>query len=453
MVKVPAYFEIHKATEADVASKLSKTGETHIIDYRDWSKTQRKSPVKKIPIEFCLFRPDNGRIMTEVQTYEASKGPLENRHDKKLQAIISNFLSNKDKEKNSELKANLKKDGQLEPAIITADGLLINGNRRKWALEALYKEEPSEDYKYLKVVVLPGTDNSSERPTVRDIALLENRLQFQKMGKSEYTAMDKALKLLQNEKQGIPLEEMLRDDPKFSDKNDKDFRKAVSKFRVDQLEPTELMSQWLVSNKVNGDFKRVEKKWTAFQELNTKIISKLDDPKILATYKIKEDDVGLIKNAAFNILKMRDHSEIEVRTHKLMNDIFKWVDVDKKEFLKIGKIEDTHENIEDPDERFKKWNDEHNDNILNSLKKLRSLAEQKKDQEDPISKMQLILKHLTDEDLGYEQVKIISPKDWSEANDLAKAIDNESTKLRKMFYYIEKEQKENLQNLLKKHNN
>ncbi len=150
---------------------------------------------------------------------------------------------------------------------------------------------------------------------------------------------------------------------------------------------------------------------------------------------------------------MRDHSDIEVRTHKLMNDIFKWIDVDKKEFLKIGKIEDTHENIEDPDERFKKWNDEHNDNILNSLKKLRSLAEQKKDQEDPISKMQLILKHLTDEDLGYEQVKIISPKDWSEANDLAKAIDNESTKLRKMFYYIEKEQKENLKNLLKKHNN
>ena len=89
-----------------------------------------------------------------------------------------------------------------------------------------------EDYKYLKVVVLPGTDNSSERPTVRDIALLENRLQFQKMGKSEYTAMDKALKLLQNDKAGIPLEEMLQDDPIFSGKNDKEFKKAVELYKM-----------------------------------------------------------------------------------------------------------------------------------------------------------------------------------------------------------------------------
>jgi hypothetical protein len=38
--------------------------------------------------------------------------------------------------------------------------------------------------------------------------------------------------------------------------------------------------------------------------------------------------------------------------------------LDKKEFLKIGKIEDVSDDIEDPDERFEKWNDKNNDKIV-----------------------------------------------------------------------------------------
>ena len=135
MVDVPAVFKINDVTEKIVKSKAEPTGETFIINYRDWKKTQRQSKVFKIPLEFCLFRTDNGRIMTEVLSYETNSGSLEDYNDENVQKIISDFLGKKDQEKNTELKLNLKKDGQTEPAIITADGLLINGNRRKWALE------------------------------------------------------------------------------------------------------------------------------------------------------------------------------------------------------------------------------------------------------------------------------------------------------------------------------
>ena len=263
MVDVPAVFKINEVTEKIVKSKADPTGETFNINYRDWKKTQRQSKVYKIPLEFCLFKTDNGRIMTEVLSYETNSGSLENYNDENVQKIISDFLGKKDQEKNNELKLNLKKDGQTEPAIITADGLLINGNRRKWALESLYKSNPSEEFKYLKVVILPGTDEPAIRPTLRDIALLENRLQFQKMGKSEYTAMDKALKLLQNDKAGIPLEEMLQDDPIFSGKNDKEFKKAVQAYKTEFLEPIKLMDEYLSMNKIRGDYNRLERKYSA----------------------------------------------------------------------------------------------------------------------------------------------------------------------------------------------
>ena len=453
MVKVPSIFHIDDVTEKIIKEKAAPTGETAIINYRDWKTIQFKSPVYKIPLEFCLFRADNGRIMTEVLSYETSKGSLTNYRDPKVQEIISNFLSEKDKDKNNELKLNLKKDGQTEPAIITADGLLINGNRRKWALESLYKSSPSENYKYLKVVILPGTDQPALRPTLRDIALLENRLQFQKLGKSEYTAMDKALKLLQNETAGIPLEEMLRDDPLFAGKNEKEFIKAVKDYREESLDPILLMNEYLSSNKIKGDYSRLEKKFSAFQDLNTRIISKLESPKILAEYLIEKNDIGLIKASCYNIIKMRDHSAIEQRTHMLMRDIFKFISADKKEFLKIGRIEDISDDIADPDERFEKWNDLNNDKILNSLKKLKGLYERKKDQQDPLTKLELAFKNLTHGDLDLIQCKKMKPDDVKEALRLANKIQQQADHLSSMFYYIDTDDDFSLEELQKKINN
>ena len=453
MVKVPAYFEIDELTEKKVFGAADPTGETHIIDYRDWKKTQHQSPVYKIPLEFCLFRTDNGRIMREVLSYQTTTGSLKNSNDAKVQEIVSDFLSNKDKEKNNELKLNLKKDGQVEPAIITADGFLINGNRRKWALESLYKSNPSEDYKYLKVVILPGTNDPAKRPTLRDIALLENRLQFQKMGKSEYTPMDKALKLLQNEKAGIPLEEMLKDDPSFSDKNEKEFKNAVKKFRTEHLDVIDLMDEYLNMNSIKGDYNRLEHKYSAFQDFNTRIVSQLESPKIQATYNIEDNDIGLIKAGGYNVIKLRDHSDLEPRTHMLMRDVFKWIKADKKEFLKIGRIEDVSDDITDPDERFEKWNDENNDKIVNSLKKLRGLFERKKDQEDPITKLELALKNLTHEDLDLIQCKKMKPDDVKEALRLANSIQSEANLLTSMFYYIDTDDDFKLEELVKKYKN
>ena len=71
MVQVPSVFHIDDVTEKIIKEKAAPTGETEIINYRDWKTIQFKSPVYKIPLEFCLFRTDNGRKVRLRQYVES----------------------------------------------------------------------------------------------------------------------------------------------------------------------------------------------------------------------------------------------------------------------------------------------------------------------------------------------------------------------------------------------
>ena len=120
-----------------------------------------------IPIEYC-FRLDNGRIKHQILSHEKIKGSLDKNSDE-TQKIISDYISKSDPKKSGFEKA----FGKRWPIkVMTADGFLINGNRRKWAFQELSKVYPNEKYNRLKVVILPGSD-SPERPTVKDIAILK----------------------------------------------------------------------------------------------------------------------------------------------------------------------------------------------------------------------------------------------------------------------------------------
>jgi hypothetical protein len=269
-------------------------------------------------------------------------------------------------------------------------------------------------------------------------------------GKSEYTAMNKALKLLQNAKQGIPIEEMLKDDSTYSKLTETEFKKKVKNFKKANIIPVELMGEYLKLNKSKDAFNRVAHKWASFQELSTRVVSKLEDQRTLAEHDIREQDIGLIKAAAFNIIKLRDHSQVESRNHMLIRNIFKWIDVDKKEFYKIGKIEDINEDIDDPDERYAKWNDENNDIIINSIKKLKGLAEREKDQQDPLNRLEEALAKLTHEDLNYDQLTFMKKSDVPGALQVSNSIQTTIKGLVDLFYYLDKGDEFQVKKLIEK---
>src|SRR5438128_10115848 len=107
-----------------------------VIDFRSDRSSNNERDVYFVPVNLLLYRKDNGRIASDVLSYERSHGRIVEASEEG-QAILRQFLENKDEKKTEELKRSIAHDDQRDPAIITADGFLINGNRRKLVCELL----------------------------------------------------------------------------------------------------------------------------------------------------------------------------------------------------------------------------------------------------------------------------------------------------------------------------
>lgn len=86
-----------------------------------------------------------------------------------------------------ELLDDLRVRGQQEPAIVTADGVLINGNRRAAALRYLFEHEDHKDARYVKCLVLPSDATTDE------LVDLETELQIARDFKESYSWVNEAL--------------------------------------------------------------------------------------------------------------------------------------------------------------------------------------------------------------------------------------------------------------------
>ncbi|ETK34540.1 hypothetical protein [Microbispora sp. ATCC PTA-5024] len=85
------------------------------------------------------------------------------------------------------LKADLEERGQQEPAILTAEGVLINGNRRCAAMRSLYEEDHNLRFQYVKCLVLP------KDATVEELIYLEAELQVARDFKQDYSWVNEAM--------------------------------------------------------------------------------------------------------------------------------------------------------------------------------------------------------------------------------------------------------------------
>lgn len=86
----------------------------------------------------------------------------------------------------AELKEDLMSRGQQDPAVVTSDGVLINGNRRAAALRSLYVDDDQQGAHYVKCLVLPGDATPSE------LVDLETELQIARDFKQDYGWINEA---------------------------------------------------------------------------------------------------------------------------------------------------------------------------------------------------------------------------------------------------------------------
>lgn len=439
--------------------KISSTRPSKaVINFRNDFLHKHERDIVQVPIGLLRFRKDNGRIASDVLHYENTIAPIDESDDD-AQERLRKFLAGKDPEKTEILLKNILHSGQREPAIITCDGFLINGNRRKMVIERLRDDHPEDDrFRYMNVVILPGEGDEGGPPTLLEIEKLENRYQLQSEGKSEYYGFDRALSIRRKIEIGLSLEEQISDDPQYAQATRAQIQKAIRDIQKNYLKPLECVDRYLKQfgrdkqyHTVSSHIGDREGRWQAFLDYSNTYQSKFKNQRYLIENRIDEDEIGEIEEAAFDIIRLRQVPDMP-KVHNIMRDLHKFCTdrESRKEILNIpNKVEPmlpVEEQFADPEQRRPlsrkdvdaKWAAKNKQAITFHLKRASKNYAAKKEKETPIGLLDAALKKLRHTDMDLSAIKLI---DYKKARELTKAIQDEAKDLEKQIYHQQKKLK------------
>ncbi len=415
-----------------------------VIDFRDEYKQRLPRTVYSIPVKFLKFRKNNGRIIADVESYEKEHNCVLNEEVEETQNLLRIFLLSNDKEKNEELKKSLSKNSQQQPAIITCDGFLINGNRRKMALEELFNSSNQDSqFEMMRVVVLP------DDVTELEVQKIENRYQLQSEGKSEYQGLNRAIKIKRNIENGFSLEAQLKDDPNYYDLGKKEFEKKVKEFEKNFLKPLECVDRYLdtfsrkgMYNTISESVNDKEGRWQAFIDYSNFVLSTFHNKSKMTELKIKENEVGNIENAVFKIIRKRSLSVQGTdmgKVHDFVRKLPKYLvnEEAKKHILEIKNVpEDISENLKfdkvgnklSEREIDEKWGADNRERILGNLIQAYRHVNNQQERDKPLELLEDALKKLQHDNLKIENM---GTDYYEKALELTNNIIDEAGKIHK----------------------
>ena len=156
-----------------------------------------KVDVYRIPLEDLVYNQYNGRIASSVKAYECRNHTLDPENDAD-RAVIEDLLWKSNKDRNDKTMKSLVLNGQLRNGIVTADGVIIDGNRRASLLNCAcgktvreknhWSSSEVDKCRFFNAVILP------ESATSKDIQQLETTYQMGEDEKLDYNPIEKYLK-------------------------------------------------------------------------------------------------------------------------------------------------------------------------------------------------------------------------------------------------------------------
>jgi hypothetical protein len=418
-----------------------------VINFRDEKRSSFERPIEVVPIELLRYRKNNGRIASDVMNYERLNGPLDEK-DKQAQEVLREFLRKKDPEKTHALIKSIEHAGQNEPAIITCDGFLINGNRRKMAFETLRGDSKTE-YDSMKVVILPGPGDPGGPPTLLEIERLENRYQLQSEGKSEYYGFDRALSIKRKINLGFALRDQLLDDPRYARVSQQELERVVKEWERDYLQPLASADRYLahldrekIYEAISSGVSDKEGRWQAFIDYSKFYSNYLSNPKWRLTANVAEEDIGAVEDAAFKMIRLRTFKGLP-KVHQLMRKLTKMVALEdsRKELLLISNEVDTSIPAEDQFDADGnalsgadidgKWAELNRRTLMHRAKRAMECLEDYQEKETPLALLEAALKNLTKKSFSIES---ISQTDYSKARKIAVSIQKRANEIEHELY-------------------
>ncbi len=233
------------------SNNISMTG----IPLRYKGKT-RTETVYRIPLDYLVYNKYNGRIGSDVLSYEKQNGVL-NAEEENDEIIIENFLYKSKVDRNETTMESLLHNGQQRYGIVTSDGIIVDGNRRAMLLNRLFhkREELGLTYQqvepcqYFLAIILP--DDAEER----DIQQLETIYQMGEDDKLDYNPIEKYLKCKELKRLG------------FSEEDIAGFMSEKSSQIEKWLRILKLMEEYLQEYDYDGIYTRLEKTEGPFVDL------------------------------------------------------------------------------------------------------------------------------------------------------------------------------------------
>lgn len=243
--------------------------------------------VYEIPLDALIYNQYNGRIGSAVKSYEKQNHTL-NPEDPQDIELIENFLWKSKESSNAKTLESLKSTGQIKYGIVTADGIIIDGNRRSSLMNRIrrgsnFSQDEKNRCQYFKAVILP------ENATKRDILQLETSFQMGEDEKVDYNPIEKYLKCKDLE------------DANFTRDEIANFM-GISKKDVDfYLEILELMDQYLAFYEYDGIYTLAEGHEDSFQKLNTAL--KQYKSGVSNMWNYTSEDLNNLMGVAFDYIR------------------------------------------------------------------------------------------------------------------------------------------------------
>jgi len=243
-----------------------------------------------IPLEYLIYNKYNGRIGSLVKSYERQNRPL-NPEDPRDIAIIEEFLWESKPDRNNATMQSLVKDQQQQYGVVTDKGVIIDGNRRAFLLNKIYRERHKwekhniDHCRYFLAVILDaGADP-------REISKLETIYQMGQDAKLDYNPIEKYLKCKD-----------LKDVYKFSFDDIAEMMGEKPSQIKEWYEIMQLMENYLSHLEYDGIYTRLEKREGPFVDLY-RYLNKYKSGTSLVDWRYEDFDVADLEDVCFDYIR------------------------------------------------------------------------------------------------------------------------------------------------------
>lgn len=197
-------------------------------------------PVYKIPLQYLSYNPYNTRFLSQAKTWQKRLGRRLSNEKPEDVKKIEEFLWTYKKDKNENTINSLIREGQLQPGVVTVDGLILAGNRRFRLLNEIDRNPGkynthnanTDGLKYFEAAILDTV------LTEKEIVRYESFYQYGAEDKVDYDPIQKYIAAKDQEEYGFDLSEIAANFAALTNGDEKIVKKWLDVY--------ELMAEYLM---------------------------------------------------------------------------------------------------------------------------------------------------------------------------------------------------------------